>query len=298
MKTRISKILNRTDLAESGSHGGLVVTQQAKEMLRDFFEEMEVDCEFFDKEDEESFLIHYKDYTSNGTTPNDRVTPINRYASKHKLKPGDNLILHKIESLGTKKYFIEYVKKINCAYFIGKSKKTVEVLNYNQFTELMAKNIAVGKIRQISPNLWEMQVKYQGKIGGLRICQKADNYEMYFNGEHIEEYKKYFELNTTTEPFELRKTETWEIEIGIDSEKEELNDEADQCMVWKMAQCELSTDVDIYVPEPEAKKPGHDVGSRTVPDRSRDTIEKALARAGYLCEYDNSHKLFLRKNNL
>lgn len=39
MKITISKILNKTDLAESGSHGGLVVTKPMINPLTDFFEE-------------------------------------------------------------------------------------------------------------------------------------------------------------------------------------------------------------------------------------------------------------------
>lgn len=36
MRVRISKILNKTDLAQSGSHGGLVVTKSVQQALRDF----------------------------------------------------------------------------------------------------------------------------------------------------------------------------------------------------------------------------------------------------------------------
>ena len=99
MRITVSKILNRTDLAESGSHGGLVVTRQARQLLLDFFEVAGVEQEFQDTDDE-IFALHYVDYTTNRTTPNDRVTPIGRYATKHELKPGDNLVLQKIESVG------------------------------------------------------------------------------------------------------------------------------------------------------------------------------------------------------
>lgn len=64
-------------------------------------------------------MIHYQDYTSNETTPNDRITPIGKYASKHGLQPGDILILDKIESGGTKEYFIEYARKLNYVFFAG-----------------------------------------------------------------------------------------------------------------------------------------------------------------------------------
>ena len=63
MKITISKILNKTDLAESGSHGGLVVTKPMINPLTDFFEETGVDRDFKDKDDGEIFSIHYMDYT-------------------------------------------------------------------------------------------------------------------------------------------------------------------------------------------------------------------------------------------
>ena len=50
MKITISKILNKTDLAESGSHGGLVVTKPMINPLTDFFEETGVDRAFKDTE--------------------------------------------------------------------------------------------------------------------------------------------------------------------------------------------------------------------------------------------------------
>lgn len=147
MKITISKILNKTDLAESGSHGGLVVTKPMINPLTDFFEETGVDRDFKDKDDGEIFSIHYMDYTSNGTTPNDRVTPIGRFKTKHELKPGDQLILQKIDQNGQKDYFIEYARRLNAAYFVGKSKESVEVLDFEQFTNVIIRKIQEGKYR-------------------------------------------------------------------------------------------------------------------------------------------------------
>ena len=53
MKVTISKILNKTDLAQSGSHGGLVVTKADQQALRDFFEIPGKDQPFTDKSDQE-----------------------------------------------------------------------------------------------------------------------------------------------------------------------------------------------------------------------------------------------------
>ncbi len=295
MRITISKILNRTDLAESGSHGGLVVTKAAQGALIDFFETAGKEQEFVDKEDGESFLIHYVDYTSNGTTPNDRISPIGKYATKHDLKPGDNLLFHKTQASGTQNYLIEYVRKLGSAYFVGKSKETVEVLDYDKFTELIVQHVGTGKIYRTSASSCEMEVKYQGEVGKLSINQNGDTFEMYFNGKHVEENKKYFELDTLTEPFELRKTDTWKIEIDEAGLESELNELADIELIKELSDENLSPSSDDYIPEPEAKKPGKTVGEKVVPDRDRAKADNALARAGYLCEFDNEHKLFIRK---
>lgn len=298
MKITISKILNKTDLAESGSHGGLVVTKPMINPLTDFFEETGVDRDFKDKDDGEIFLIHYMDYTSNGTTPNDRVTPIGRFKTKHELKPGDQLILQKIDQNGQKDYFIEYARRLNSAYFVGKSKESVEVLDFEQFTNVIIRKIQEGKVQSITSNDCEMHVRYMGVLGKLTISQTEDGFEMYFDGVHIEEKYKYFELDMSVEPFELRKTDSWKLDIELDANEAdtELNDDADQSLIRDIGDENLSIDKTTYIPVPEDKKPENNVNGRKIPNRSRDKAKKALIRADFKCEVDESHKLFLRKS--
>lgn len=298
MKITISKILNKTDLAESGSHGGLVVTRPMIKPLTDFFEEAGVDRNFKDKDDGEIFSIHYMDYTSNGTTPNDRVTPIGRFKTKHELKPGDQLILQKIEQNGQKDYFIKYARRLNAICFVGKSKESVEVLDFEQFTNVIARKIQEGKVQSISSNTCEMYVRYMGVSGKLTISRTADVFKMYFNGVHIEEKYKYFELDMSVEPFELRKTDSWELcmELDVNEADTELNDEEDQRLLRDIGDEILSEDKIIYIPVPEDKRPENNVNGRKVPNRSRDKAKKALIRADFKCEVDENHKLFLRKS--
>lgn len=295
MRVVISKILNKTDLAESKSHGGLVVTKNMINPLMDFFEAAGKEQEFTDKKDNEKFQIHYVDYTSNGTTPNDRVTPIGKFASKHGLMPGDNLILEKIEDADERKYYIEYVRKMYSIYFVGKSRKILEVLNYNQFTDIVVDNISNGKVKRTSPTACKMNVKYQGIIGELVISQNGDSFEMYFNGEQIGQNNKYFELNTLSKPFELKKTDTWKLEIDADDEEEKINNEADEELLLELSNQNFDTKKENYAPHPEDKKPEKKIKGKSVPNRDTDTAKKALSRANYLCEYDSSHKLFIRK---
>lgn len=298
MKITISKILNKTDLAESGSHGGLVVTKPMINPLTDFFEETGVDRDFKDKDDGEIFSIHYMDYTSNGTTPNDRVTPIGRFKTKHELKPGDQLIFQKIEQNEQKNYFIEYARRLNAAYFVGKSKESVEVLDYEQFTNVIIRKIQEGKVQSITSNDCELYVRYMGVLGKLTISQTANGFEMYFDGVHIEEKYKYFELDMSVEPFELRKTDSWKLDIELDVNEAdtELNDDADQSLIRDIGDENLSIEKTTYIPVPEDKKPENNVNGRKIPNRSRDKAKKALIRADFKCEVDESHKLFLRKS--
>lgn len=295
MKITISKILNKTDLAESGSHGGLVVTKGAQNMLMDFFETAGKEHIFIDKKDAEEYPIHYIDYTLNGTTPNDRITPIGKYAAKYDLTPGDILIFQKDEDRVDGKYFIEYMRKLCSAYFVGKSSKSVDVLNYEQFIKIIADNVSVGKIRKMDQTACVMDAKYQGVIGKLSIVQIDDDFEMYFNDVHIEELYKYFELDTSVEPFELKKTDTWKLELSVDHDDAGLNDQADDELVKEISTNNLDETDIKYIPHPEEKKSARIVNERIIPNRDRNKANNALARAGFMCEYDNSHKLFLRK---
>ena len=295
MKITISKILNKTDLAESGSHGGLVVTKNAQKMLLDFFETVGKEHKFVDKDDAEEYLIHYADYTSNGKTPNDRITPIGKYASKHDLTPGDILIFQKDDDGENKQYFIEYARRLKSAYFVGKSSKSVEALNFEQFVKIVTDNVSAGKIRRTVPNSCTMDVKYQGVMGELSVVQNADGFEMYFDDVHIEEHYKYFELDTSVDPFELRKSDTWKLEVSADLFNDEINEEADDALIKDICQSDLNDVANEYIPIPEAKKPAKTVNGGTTPNRDRNRANNALARAGFLCEYDNTHELFIRK---
>lgn len=293
MKTTVSKILNRTDLGESGSHGGLVVTRDARPFLLDFFEGAGV-AQRFQDENGDVFSLRYVDYTLNGTTPNGRVTPIGRYATQNDLRPGDNLVLQRIDNIGNRQYIIAYMRKMNSVYFVGKSRESMDVLDNEQMNNIMQRYEG-NQVRRITETEYEMQVRYQSEVGTLTIRRNNNNYEMYFNGEHIEENNKYFELGTLTDPFELKKMETWKIEIDADDEDIELNEIEEQHLAKEMENIQFNMSVAAYVPQPENKRAARNIEGRMVPHRDTETASRALARAGYLCEYDNSHELFLRK---
>ncbi len=296
MRVTISKILNKTDLAQSGSHGGLVVTKADQNALRDFFDMPGIEQSFIDQTDGEVFSIHYQDYTSNGTTPNDRITPIGRYAKKHSLLPGDILVLNKRKNAGEKSYVIEYARRLESIFFAGKSKTTVDVLNFEQLSEILTKNMAEGIIVRNSVTEFEMQAVYLGVLGQLRIKQSGDDYELYFDDASISENKKYFELDTSVKPFDLKKTETWRIVIDIDSDEIEANEEADAELIAEMVDIESDDGLEEYNPVPEEKAPEKEYKGKKVPARNKKKAENALARAKYCCEV-GSHETFLRKKN-
>ena len=296
MRVTISKILNKTDLAKSESHGGLVVTKAIQKNLKDFFEVPGQDKIFIDRTDKEEFQIHYQDYTSNGTTPNDRVTPIGKYASKHNLEPGDILVLDRFETSGIRSYFIEYIKKMNSVVFAGKSKTKVDILNFEHLVKIFAQNVLEKRIKRVSSNEFQMEVKYIGKQGKLSIVQNGNDYELYFDDEPISENNKYFELDTSNYPFVLKKTETWRVAIEADSENEEANREADANLIAELGNIELNNQAEIYTPAPEKKAAQKESKGRMVPARNKEKAVKSLARAGYQCEV-GPHPTFLRKKS-
>ena len=296
MRVTISKILNKTDLAKSESHGGLVVTKAIQKNLKDFFEVPGQDKTFIDRTDNEEFQIHYQDYTSNGTTPNDRVTPIGKYASKHNLEPGDILVLDRFETYGIRSYFIEYIKKMNSVVFAGKSKTKVDILNFEHLVKIFAQNALEKRIKRVSSNEFQMEVKYIGKQGKLSIVQNGNDYELYFDDEPISENNKYFELDTSNYPFILKKTETWRVAIEADSENEEANREADANLIAELGNIELNNQAEIYTPAPEKKADQKESKGRMVPARSKAKAVKSLARAGYQCEV-GPHPTLLRKKS-
>lgn len=296
MRVTISKILNKTDLAQSGSHGGLVVTKSDQQALRDFFELLGQDQAFIDKSDQEVFNIHYQDYTSNGTTPNDRITPIGKYATKHDLQPGDTLIFEKVTENGNKDYFIEYARRLGSVFFAGKSKTTVDILNFEQLIEVLTKSIPKGTVKRLSEKEFEMKSQYLGVIGTLRILQNADDYELYFNDVPISENKKYFELDASVTPFVLKKTETWRVTIDMDEADVNANKEADAELISGLAESDLADETVNYKPIPEVKAPAKESKGRMVPARDKQKAENALKRARYKCEVGD-HETFLRKKN-
>lgn len=296
MKVIVSKILNKTDLAQSGSHGGLVVTKSDQNALKDFFGTVGVYHDFYDKE-QEVFTIQYKDYTSNGITPNDRVTPIGRYAAKYQLQPGDILFLEKEESAGEKKYYIEYARRLSSVFFSGKSRTAVDVLNFDQLQRVFLDKINSGYIQMISQDELEMKARYLGNTGTLSITRMSDVFLLEFNGEPISENNKYFELNTAVSPFELKKTNSWRVAIDVDEDLIAANTEADNELIEEVSNIDPVLTPPAYNPIPEPKAPARQSRGRSVPSRSKAKAENALARAGYKCELGD-HKTFLRKTNM
>ncbi len=296
MRIIVSKILNRTDLAESESHGGLVVTKGIQGTLKEVFEEPKKYRDFKDKNDGEVFKIRYADYTSNKKTPNDRITPIGTYKTKYELMPGDVLYFEKDITEDKKEYFIEYSRKLNSVFFVGKSGTIAEALNYYQMENILKQNVESNKISITDNNEIEIKTRYLGRDGLLRIIKNEDRFELFFNEEHIEENNKYYELDTTTDPFELRKTETWRADIILDKDIMVANEEAENQMIREVSSEMVNPDDISYLPIPEMKAEPIITKGRSVPKRDSKKAKKALARAAFLCEYDREHKLFKRRS--
>ena len=118
---------------------------------------------------------------------------------------------------------------------------------------------------------------------------------MYFESAHIEENKKYYELDTSFVPFELRKMSTWNVEVIIDDEVIKDNERADQQLITSIEVEDLEIDLEAYIPKPEVKSEKKEYGSGKVASRNKTIAGKALKRADFLCEANPEHESFLRK---
>lgn len=296
MKIVVSKVLNKTDLALSGSHGGLVVTKNSEEKLKAFFEGSGVDRCFTDETDGESYFIHYKDYTSNKSTPNDRITPIGKYATKHGLMPGDILILNKTKDNNESEYMIKYVRHLESVFFTGKSRTTLDVLNFDQLEKILNRCVLAGNATKISETEYEMDAKFEGKMGKLRIVNSNGNFELIISDVMIGENKKYFELDTSVVPFELRKRETWEISYDVNNDEVDANEAVEDSLIAELIDLDDSEGEISYVPIPENKGNMIESKGKVVPSRSRKKAKNALKRANYYCELCRDYS-FIRKRS-
>jgi hypothetical protein len=293
MKEIISKILNRTDLGESGSHGGLVIPKKWKVPLKNFFGNDEV--RFYDKKNDKFYKIQYKEYTLNKTTPNDRISPIDAFANANKLEPGDVLTFIKEED---ENFYIDYYKRMCSWFFLGRSDSEVDGINSGNRVKIIKKCIEKKEIEKNGNSGYVMKAKYRGNTGILRLDfseNKDDSFSMYFDNASISENNKYYELDLSTSPFALYKTESWSINIVSDESDEE-----------SLADIKLVEEVNdlfdlIEVREegaviPMPKMPRIRIGSKNVAARERKNALIALEKANNLCEINNEHESFIRKN--
>lgn len=298
MKIIISRILNKTDLAKNQSHGELVVGSEYEVMMEDFFAGENRKQVFVDKADGQMYDIWFRRY-ENPSTPNPRVAPIKTYATKHKLEPGDSIHFEKLINGQDYSFFLEYQKLVNSGFFRGTSNSSVEVLNIEQFSSLIADKVTDGKIQRNSDGTYDMPAVYNGIEGKLTISGNTEILEVLFNGEYVEEYNKYYELDMSVEPYGLRRIATWSISVSLDEEEREANEQEDFELIKSLELDEDDSDDDeIYMPIPEPKAEKKQRNGKKVPDRKKNTARKAIRRAEYLCEYDRDHHSFPRRKTL
>lgn len=297
MKIIISRILNKTDLGINKSHGELVVGADYEDMMDEFFVERNKKQKFTDMSDGEEFEIWFRKY-ENDKTPNPRVAPLKTYMSKHNLQPGDTILFEKNNIEGESRYLLEYARRMHSGFFKGLNKTSVEVLNIEQFAQLVTEKIKKNEIRKTSANAFVMDCIYSGIQGQLLIQGNSETLEIYFNGEHIEEFNKYYELEMVENPYLLKKIPTWSIEIELEESEIDANEKADFELVKSLDLDDDNSDEDgeVYSPYPEEKSEKKMQNGHLVPDRNKNTARKAIKRAEYKCEYDITHASFLRKN--
>ena len=303
----LKRTLTLTDFGKSQSHGGVIIPNGGQYAgldaeIRDFFDGVKTYRSFIDVRDREKvYKIQYADYTSNGSTPNDRVTPINKYASKHGLEECDTLILERIDTDAERIYLIDYAKKLQSIYLKGKRKGKAIVSSETKVDGILMENVHSGVVAEPMPGEYHFDAKYGRTIGTAIIKKNANLYELWFNGQPIGLDKDTsFEITFSASRAVIKKsTGSWDVII----DKPELYS---KYMSASYIEEEISDEIhdeDIegasgnYTPgcieKKELKNGKH---GRKIYPRDKKISANALKRANNTCENKSSHKSFLRRN--
>lgn len=301
----VKRTLTANDMGKSrNGHGGVVIPNGPLQSdLMAFFGGARNQQEFIDvREPQKTYKLKYADYTSNGSTPNDRVTSINGYATHHGLEVCDTLVLERVDNAGEKTYLIDYVKNMQGIFLKGKKKDKAVVENASKFIDIMNAAKAEGIVTEPNPGEFHFDAK-KGKTK-KEVILKRDidgEYEATFDGSPIGlSSKKSFEIDFSKKPAVLKQAlDDWSIENNkpqIYSKYISTPYEVDECED-PVTDEDLNSVTGTYSPAPVDKKELREgkKGEKIYP-RDKRISANALKRANNTCEHVNSHKSFTRRN--
>lgn len=277
---KITKILNSTDLGLNGSHGGITVGRPYMDMVKNFFGDSVSYKKFHDKKTSKIYDIQYAEYSANGTTPNDRVTPIGAYATDNNIKAGDLLHITKDND----RFYIDFEKKQKSFFIICRGRGKIEILNIDK-----SKNCIENYLNN---NVYE----FISNVGVVKIYQETDVYKMMIDNELFGKNNEYYEVDVSTSVITISDCNPWRIDIQDAENDATLDYEVEQLLAEEIENEDFNVLDNEYKPKPENKKDLVATSKGKAYPRDVKVSKNALARANFLCEFDNQHKLFVRKN--
>lgn len=302
--TTVERTLTANDFGGKDGHGGVVIPKNStfETDLRDFFEGVKIHRGFIDVRDKEKKVkLQYADYRSNGSSPNDRVTSINKYAKKYGLEVCDTLILEKVENGGEKTYLIDYAKKLQSLYLLGKRKGKASNPNLDKFNRVISDAKTRGLVTEPTPGEFHFEAKYRNRKRQVILSLDPQGLiETTIDGEPIGfTSMDSYEVDFAEKPIIITKAQQdWVINVGtpklftklnsieynIQEQEEEIEDE------------DFDDVSGAYTPVPFDKKALKDAGSgRKIYPRDKKISANALKRAHHTCEYCPSHRSFMRR---
>ncbi len=308
--TTIYRVLTKTDLGKSGSHGEPPIPTAKETDLQIFFGGINNKQTFTDVRhpNGKKYKLGYINRKANGRTPNDRITSINGYASDNGLLPGDTLILERIDNGTDRTYLIDYARKCSEIIFAGKKKATrtspasAEIANMDVFSNLMTDQVSAGTVMQTAPNTYRViNVNNNGVIGDLIIRNAGNDATIDFtNGRDIIKGKetKSLSFNSGSVTFNTI-TDTFRIEndhpVLYNRIGNRIYEEEDAEILQNTRADDFASVSGTYTAAPEDKAEARTQNGRKVYPRKKAKSLNALKRANYQCECNAAHTTFNRK---
>lgn len=300
--TTIIRRLSSTDVADKSGHGSeppMPNSGKLTDSIEVFFDGREVRQKFIDVNTNKTFTLRMTDYATSKT--HHRVAPIGKFRSTYDLGVGDQIILEKIEKTGVSFYLIDYLKKSSVIALYGENGNK-GLVNEKKLAAIMEPRIKNGTASEPTPGEYHIKGKYKKTRGEFVLYCVANKMEIKFDGALVAiKGKKQYELDFSKTEIIFKELPDWEIEedkpklLSKYSTEDYMND--DNKIKNEIDGNDLLGNKTHYTPAPVVKEPLKSTKNGKVYPRKKSVSVGALKRADNQCEFNCSHRSFIRKNS-
>lgn len=300
--TTIIRRLSSTDVADKNGHGSEPPMPNSGELtdsIETFFDGREVRQNFIDVNTNKTFTLRMTDYATSKT--HHRVAPIGKFRSTYDLEVGDQIILEKIENAGAPLYLIDYLKKASVIALYGENDNK-GLVNEKKLAAIMEPRIKNGTASETTTGEYHIKGKYKKTSGEFVLYCTANKIEIKFNGSVVViKGKKQYELDFSKTEITFKELPDWEIKedkpmlLSKYSTEDYIDD--DNKIKNEIEGNDLLGKKTTYTPAPIAKEALKSTKNGKVYPRKKSVSVNALRRADNQCEFNCSHKSFIRKNS-